>query len=101
MVGKVSKVDGWFHHSWWAVVFVLLCGLIYLHALRQKDRSYQELARQFRTLEQEKTAALADQEDLLSQISSQSDPAWVEMILKRNLGLVPEDQVKVYFQQRE
>lgn len=98
-VAHNSQVPSWFHRSWWVVGFILLCSMIYLHALRQKDRSYQELTHQFEALEQEKIAALAQQEELLLQIDSQSDPAWVEMVLKRNLGLVPEGQVKVYFQQ--
>lgn len=40
---------------------------------------------------------MAEQQELILQIESQTDPAWVEMVLKRNLGLVPEGQVKVYF----
>lgn len=31
------------------------------------------------------------------EINSQSDPAWVELMLMKNLGLVPEGQIKVFF----
>lgn len=78
-------------------VFLTLCLGFYLYAKEQKDRSYQEMAARLKALEIEKGIALAQQEELISQIQSQSDPAWVEMVLKRNLGLVPKDQTKVYF----
>jgi hypothetical protein len=87
----------WYSQTRWLVAVFILCAAVYLHALRQKDRTYQAATSQLQTLEQEKQAALAQQEDLLSEIHSQSDPAFVEMCLKRNLGLVPEGQTKVYF----
>jgi hypothetical protein len=89
----------WLHRSWWVIAFVALCGVIYLHGVRQKNITYQEMTGRLQILEAEKTLALADQEELLLQIQSQSDPAWVELVLKRNLGLVPEGQTKVYFHQ--
>jgi len=89
----------WLHRSWWVIAFVALCGVIYLHGVRQKNITYQEMTGRLQILETEKALALAQQEELLLQIQSQSDPAWVEMVLKRNLGLVPEGQTKVYFHQ--
>jgi hypothetical protein len=87
------------HRSWWVIAFVALCGVLYLHGVRQKNVTYQEMTGRLQILEIEKAFALAEQEELLLQIQSQSDPAWVEMVLKRNLGLVPEGQTKVYFHQ--
>jgi hypothetical protein len=89
----------WLHRNWWVLVFAAVCAVFYLHAMRQKDFSYQEMAFRLRSLEKEKAAAIVQQEELLLQIQSQSDPAWVEMVLKRNLGMVPEGQTKVYFHQ--
>jgi hypothetical protein len=37
------------------------------------------------------------QEKLLLTINSQSDPAWIELVLFRELGLVPEGAAKVWF----
>jgi hypothetical protein len=82
------------------IAFVALCGVLYLHGVRQKNVTYQEMTARLQVLEAEKTLATAEQEELLLQIQSQSDPAWVEMVLKRNLGLVPDGQTKVYFHQR-
>jgi hypothetical protein len=89
----------WLHRYWWVIAFASLCGIVYLHAMRQKNVAYQEMAGRLQSLEKEKALAVVEQEDLLLQIQSQSDPAWVEMVLKRNLGLVPEGQTKVYFHQ--
>lgn len=55
------------------------------------------LERRFARLEQKKAELLADREELRSQIQSQSDPAWVEMILMRELGVVPEGWLKIHF----
>lgn len=89
----------WLHQNWWVIAFVALCGVLYLHGIRQKNLSYQEMSGRLQTLEEEKAVALAQQDELLLQIQSQSDPAWIEMVLQRNLGLVPEGQSKVYFHQ--
>jgi len=37
-------------------------------------------------------------DDLLVQIESQSDPAWIEMLIKKKLGMVADGQTKVYFE---
>lgn len=87
----------WLHRHWWVMVFVGLCAVFYLHAMRQKDHAFQEMTVSLRTLEKAKAEVVAQQEELLLQIHSQSDPAWVEMVLKANLGMVPEGQTKVYF----
>ena len=63
----------------------------------EKNRAYKEMTAQLHLLEKEKGEAQTARSDLLLQIQSQSDPAWVEMVLKRNLGMVREGQVKVYF----
>lgn len=87
----------WLHRHWWVMVFVGLCAVFYLHAMREKDHAFQEMTVSLHTLEKAKAEVVAQQEELLLQIHSQSDPAWVEMVLKANLGMVPEGQTKVYF----
>lgn len=92
-----EKRDSWLSRSWWVIAFVCLSSFVYLSAMHQKDLSYQELTGRLSDLEKQKAMALLQREELMLQIESQKDPAWVEMVLKRNLGLVPEGQVKVYF----
>lgn len=66
--------------------------------MHQKQQEFAEIKSRFHTLEYERLLATQEHEELLLQIRSQSDPAWIEMTLKKNLGLVPEGQVKVYFE---
>ena len=61
------------------------------------QRETRGLERRFARLEQRKTDLLAEREELRSQIHSQSDPAWVEMVLMRELGVVPEGWLKIHF----
>ena len=56
-----------------------------------------ELTIQLKQLKSEKEKALDLQKSLLMQINSQSDPAWIELTLRKVLGVVPEGQTKVFF----
>jgi hypothetical protein len=84
-------LGGWF--------FLALAGalLFCFYAIREKKHAYTEVTAKLHELEKERNDALEAHADLLLQIQSQSDPAWVEMVLKRNLGMIREGQVKVYF----
>lgn len=72
-----------------------------MSAMREKGQALGEMTAQLHDLEKSKQEAVAVQKDLLLQIESEKDPAWVEMVLKRNLGMVREGQVKVYFHTEE
>ena len=48
-------------------------------------------------MEQERYLACLDMQQIRMKIASQMDPAWIEMILMRDLGVVPEGYLKVYF----
>jgi hypothetical protein len=87
----------WTHRSGWFFLLLAAAALFYFHSIREKNRAYNEMMAKLHQLEKEKSTVLAVQADLLLQIQSQADPAWVEMVLKRNLGMVREGQVKVYF----
>ena len=93
MVG--SKYRGQFRG--WFFVFLAGALLFYCYAIREKKRVHAEMTAKLYELEKEKAEALEASADLMLQIQSQSDPAWVEMVLKRNLGMIREGQVKVYF----
>jgi hypothetical protein len=87
----------WTHRSGWFFLFLAGAALFYFHSISEKNRIHGEMTAKLHQLEKEKNEALTVHADLLLQIQSQSDPAWVEMVLKRNLGMVREGQVKVYF----
>lgn len=87
--------------SWWVFLFLGVTACFYFYGMHEKNLAYRELERRHAELEKEKALALEQQEELLLQINSQSDPQWIEMILKKDLGVVPEGQVKVYFEKSE
>ncbi len=82
---------------WWVLAFCLLVGSLYLHFVQQKKMEVAKLALRLDEMEKEKCAALQDRELLELQIVSQNDPSWIEMILMRDLGVVPEGWLKVHF----
>lgn len=83
--------------SWWVFLFALGCYGVYevgkarqdatLHSLRTRRDHQQRLL----------LSESEHQADLRLQLNSQHDPAWIELTLMRCLGVVPEDQTKVYF----
>ena len=86
-----------FWNLWW-VILIFLLGLIILEqSLKSLQKEQDQLRQQYRHLIQEKEKALALKNKLKLKINSQSDPAWVELTLKKRLGLVPEGQIKVLF----
>lgn len=86
------------HQNWWVVLFIAACSLIYLNFGDKKNEVIASLDNHLKHLMLEKAALLQEKEDLLLQVNSQSDPAWIQLTLKKGLGLVPEGQKKVYFQ---
>jgi hypothetical protein len=82
---------------WWVILFIAICFGIYAHAAHKKRKSIVVLESHLQMLNSEKQYLLQEREELLLNIQSQSDPAWIELTLMKGLGLVPEGKVKVYF----
>lgn len=87
----------WLRETWWVFSFCCLTGLVYLHAVKNRNASLQEMAFRCREMEKHRFEVLQEKEDLSLRIASQHDPAWVEMVLMREIGVVPEGWVKVHF----
>ncbi|OGN65090.1 MAG: hypothetical protein A3E80_03755 [Chlamydiae bacterium RIFCSPHIGHO2_12_FULL_49_9] len=83
--------------SWWVVLFCLTTGFAYFDVVKEKKAALRELAFRLGEMEKEKILALQEKEDLQLRIASESDPSWIEMILMRDLGVVPEGFLKVHF----
>ena len=73
------------------------CTVVYFHSVGKKNEVIASLDQRLESLHEEKNALLQLKDDLLLQINSQSDPAWIQLTLMKGLGLVPEGQLKVYF----
>lgn len=86
-----------FIKSWWTILFFLLSYFAYDRASYYKNQEECKLREKLHFIEQEKKQALVLQEDLKLQIASQEDEAFIELVLMRKLGLVPEGQTKVHF----
>ena len=91
------KSSGWFQKTWWVTGFCTLAFVVFGHAMKSRSRAVEELA--FRCSEMEKMSLVAalEKEELSLQIASQSDPAWIELVLLREVGVVPEGFLKVHF----
>ena len=83
--------------SWWSILFFLLCYFAYDQALAHRKREEVRLRKKLESLTLQKEIAKERQEELKLQIASQNDPEWIEMTLKKELGLVPEGEKKVHF----
>jgi hypothetical protein len=74
---------------------------LYCNGFQKKSKGCHDLQNKIKQLEIERSACAALQDDLKLQISSQSDPAWIELTLMNQLGVVPEGQMKVYFKKEQ
>lgn len=83
--------------SWWTILFFLICFCAYDQAAKSREREEEKLRTKYHQLTQAKGEALVLQEELKREIASQTDESWIELVLMRKLGLVPEGQTKVHF----
>lgn len=88
-----------FLKSWWVLFFILLCCIGYEQGLKRLHVDHRKLQTQYRELKDEYQSVLEQQKRLQDELYSFSDPDWIELVLMRELGLVPENQTKVYFKQ--
>jgi hypothetical protein len=84
---------------WWVVSVALVAGAMCAYATREKRLALKELSFKLQEMEKQRAIAMQENEELHLQIESESDPAWIEMVLMRDLGLVPEGWLKVHFKQ--
>jgi hypothetical protein len=97
----VKSTEELIARSWWVVLFILGCYFCYEQGLKKRDQDFAKLHQQHLDLLKEKKIAAIRQEQLALQLSSQNDPEWVELMLMKGLGLVPEGQIKVLFTEQQ
>jgi hypothetical protein len=83
--------------NWWFVLFCLSAVLAHVHFSKEKKAGLKLLEIRLSEMEAEKLQAIQIKEDLELKLASQNDPAWIEMVLIRELGVVPEGFLKVHF----
>lgn len=83
--------------SWWVVAFCAITAVTHFHFIKEKKSALSLLNSRLEEMEMERLQSLERHEDLQLRIASQNDPAWIEMVLMRDLGVVPEGFLKVHF----
>lgn len=94
-VMRAYRVFSW----WWVFLFMATCFVTYAHASKKKLQTYKVLVERLRELEIARDLAISEKGRLELEIHSQSDPLWIQLALMKGLGLVPEGQKKVLFQE--
>jgi len=84
-------------HSWWVILYALLCFIVYEKGTYYFLEEEMRLQSRLDQLQQMKDRAIVMQERFKMEINSQSDPDWIELVLMKGLGVVPEGQTKIYF----
>jgi hypothetical protein len=87
--------------SWWTILFFLIVFFIYDRGMHYRDLEITKLTKKLQELDEEKMIAVKLQHQLNLQIESQTDSAWIEMVLMKSLGLVPEGEKKVLFLEKD
>ncbi len=80
-----------------AMLFIVMSLTLFSRAMHKKAESCILLQEKIEGLESLKNSFLEEKGDLLLQLNSRNDKDWIEMVLKKRLGVVPEGQMKVYF----
>jgi hypothetical protein len=83
--------------SWWVLLFLLLGYVAVNHTIKKRENEIKQVETRIAALENKKYRTEVEQEDLLLNIHSQSDPSWIELILMKELGVVPEGYMKIHF----
>ena len=83
--------------GWLVVVFCLAAVFIYVRSMKEKKMALSEYAFRLEEMQKERLLACAERDELHLRIASQTDPAWIEMVLMRDLGVVPQGWMKVHF----
>lgn len=98
MISRITAfTENFLFKCWWLILFCLLCGLLYEQGRKKIDLEYKKLYNEYVQLQAIKKNKLEIQEELMLKINSQSDPDFVELLLRKELGVVPEGQTKFFF----
>lgn len=86
-----------FLRCWWVILFCLLCASFYEQGRKRIDGEYRKLHKQLTKAQTVRNQKLNIREDLMLKVNSQSDPDFVELLLMKELGVVPEGHLKFFF----
>ncbi len=96
-IARIKRLEQMFVQWWWVVLWFLSLLTLYEMSSQTRNDEFMRLTAHREQLQRDQEQALARHADLSLQVNSQSDPDWVELVLRKGLGLVPEGQTKVFF----
>lgn len=99
-ISRTSWVDIAVHTMrlwWWVIAIAIAAVAIYERGFILLQQEKLVLSTRLSYLEDRKREALQKQRLLREEFASHEDPAWVELVLRRSLGLTPSGYQKVYF----
>lgn len=82
------------------ILFILCTATIAERALQSLRIEQLHLQEQLGLIQEAIRVETERNKQLIAQSRSQSDPQWIELVLIRELGLVPEGHKKVHFTQK-
>ena len=83
-------------HLW--IFFLVLSYIVYLHSIKKLQINYDKLYQEHVDLQKAEKILLKQQEDLKLKLNNKKDYAFIEITLMQKLGVVPEDSIKICFQ---
>lgn len=83
--------------KWGIIYFILLVSFVMERSLKKLQDEKKFLVQKLEILKTDIEYAKNFQIQLKEEVNSQSDPAWIELVLKKELGLIPEGQIKIVF----
>ena len=84
-------------HTCGVIAFCAICVSVSLHAASGRTAALQAVSFRLQEMEKEKQIAMEKREELMACLQSESDPAWIELVLMKELGVVPDGWIKVHF----
>ena len=88
-------------YSWWVVLVILFCYLSFRQPLLKKELEISQLQAQKNSYLQQQVDLDEENRQLILEISSQNDFDYIELTLKKVLGLVCEGEIKVFFEKND
>ena len=82
--------------SWWVILFITICSLIYDQASHKQIIEIQKLEQKVSYFNHEIQKNFEKQKQLELYIKNQQDPEVIELILMKKLGLVPKGYTKIF-----
>ena len=80
----------------WLALFIITALCLYEQGSYKIAKQMHRLEARRLSIERELLCAEAKRDQLRCEINSQNDPEWIELVLMKKLGLVPEGYIKIF-----